>query len=51
MTQNYPEGPNPVYPDEEDFLSNGDSYFTGKKMLVWNESEGYFEEQTQPDGT
>jgi|TARA_R100000081_G_C4660527_1_gene87377 hypothetical protein len=43
--------PNPVYPEDEDFLSGGDSYFTGKKMLVWNESEGYFEEQTQPDGT
>ncbi len=43
--------PDPVYPDEEEFLSNGDSFFTGDKELVWNESEGYWEAQTQPDGS
>lgn len=43
--------PDPVYPDEDEFLADGDSYFTGSKELVWNEAEGYYEELTQPPGT
>jgi hypothetical protein len=43
--------PDPVYPDEDEFLADGDSYFTGNKEFVWNEAEGYYEELTQPSGT
>tara|TARA_R100000278_G_scaffold6209_1_gene8929 strand:+ start:42 stop:191 length:150 start_codon:yes stop_codon:yes gene_type:complete len=43
--------PDPVYPDEDEFLAEDDSYFTGTKMLEWNDTLGIFEEKTQPDGT
>ena len=43
--------PDPQYPDEDEFLSDGDSYFTGKKMIEWDDAAGKFLELTQPDGT
>ena len=42
--------PDPEYPDEEFFLADGDSFFTGNKEVVWNEATGEFVEQTQPSG-
>lgn len=48
--ENYPEGPDPVYPDEDEFLAQGDSYFTGTKMLQWNDTLGIYQEVDQPDG-
>lgn len=47
----YSTTPNPVYPDEDNFFADGVSFFTGDKELVWNESKGYYDEQTQPDGS
>lgn len=43
--------PDPVYPDEDEFLADGVSFFTGDKELVWNEAEAYYDAQTQPDGS
>lgn len=50
MTQNYSEGPDPVYPDEDEFLADEDSYFTGTKKLQWNDTLGIYQEVDQPDG-
>lgn len=43
--------PDPVYPDEEEFLGNGVSFFTGDKELVWDEAEAYWDIEDQPDGS
>jgi len=42
--------PDPVFPDEDEFLANGDSFFSGDKELVWDESQGIYVAQDQPDG-
>ncbi len=43
--------PDPVYPDEEEFLGDGVSFFTGDKELVWGEAAADWEVQDQPDGS
>lgn len=47
----YSTTPDPVFPDEDEFIADGDSFFTGDKELVWNESLGYYVPQAQPDGS
>jgi|TARA_R100000081_G_C4781789_1_gene151974 hypothetical protein len=51
MTVTYPQGPDPVYPDEDEFLAEGDSYFTGTKMLEWDDTLGIYTEEPIPDGS
>ena len=43
--------PDPVYPDENEFLADGDSFFSGDKELVWSEANSYYVPQNQPDGS
>lgn len=40
--------PDPVYPDEDEYIADGDSFFTGDKELVWSEALGYYVPQAQP---
>lgn len=38
-------------PSVENFLSDGDSYYAGTKLIVWNQSLSKWVEEDLPPGT
>ena len=57
MTSSYPQGPNPPIVDDEYFFTTtsaegdpltGDSYFTARWMMVWNEYTATWDQTAKP---